>query len=143
MSHRTAANEAAQIYRRREIETADPIGLVVCTLDLACENLVKARAAMAAEQPAIKGRHIDRVSRAVALLQSSLDIEQGEVAQNLDRLYIYIQQRIAYGHRHNDDSALGEIAGHLSEMAAAWREAARRLQSPAEPRAELQQAVNA
>ena len=126
MSYSPSPNEAAQTYRRRHIETADPIGLVVCVLELACENMAKARAAMTAGDPATKGRCIDRVSRSISLLQSSLDMSQGEIAQNLDRLYIYMQQRIAFGHLHNDDSVLKEIAEHLSGMAVAWREAAGR-----------------
>lgn len=126
-------NEAAQTYRRRNIETADPIGLIVCVLEVAGESLAKARAAIAAGNPAAKAQFIDRASRSISLLQSCLDMSQGEISQNLDRLYIYMQQRISFGHLHNDDDALKEVAGHVSEMTAAWRQSAtRKPQVPAQ-----------
>ena len=124
MSYGPSPTEAAQTYQRRRIETADPIGLIVSVLELACENLAKARKAMRAGDAAAKGRAIARVSRALALLQSSLDMDQGDIATNLDRLYIYMQQRIVFVHLHNNDDALKEIAGHLAELTAAWRTAA-------------------
>lgn len=129
MSYGPSPTEAAQTYRRRQIETADPIRLIVCVLEVASESLARARAAIAANDPAAKGHAIARVSKAIALLQSSLDMSRGEIAQNLDRLYIYMQQRVSYGHLHNDDEALKEIAEHVSEMTAAWRAAAE--QTPA------------
>ena len=141
MSYGPSPTEAAQTYRQRQIETADPIGLIVCVLEVACENLAKARAAIKAGEPAVKGRCIARVSKALGLLQSSLDMSQGEISKNLDRLYIYMQQRVSFGHLHNDDEALKEVAEHLSEMTAAWRTAAE--QQPGVPAPAAQTAVAA
>jgi flagellar protein FliS len=84
---------------------------------------------------AAKGIAVQRVLRCLALLQASLDTERGgEVAGNLDRLYAYLQRRLSEGHRRNDDAAFAEIAAHLGELGAAWREAAaRRLATAASP----------
>jgi len=131
MSSNHAASEAARAYRQRDIETADPLGLVVRVLELASQHLARARTALAAGNAAAKGGHIDRVCRAIALLQGSLDMEQAPVADNLDRLYHYMQLRLTAGHLHNDDTALAEVGGHLAELASAWRQAAEQPSTPA------------
>ena len=118
---------AAKVYRSQDVETSDPLSLVVRVFDEASRNLAQARAAMSANEIAVKGDRIHQVCRCIGTLQNALNVERGEeVARNLDRLYTYLQRRLTEGHLANDDDALGEVARHLSELGSAWREAARR-----------------
>lgn len=127
MTQTSTASQAAQAYRTQDIESADPLGLVVRVFDEAVVNLAQARAAMGANRASVKGDRIHRVCRCLDVLQSALDLERGkDVARNLDRLYAYLQRRLTEGHLRNDDAALGEVACHLHELASVWREAARR-----------------
>ena len=117
------AGQAARTYEKHDIETSDPVGLVVRIFELASRNLSQARAALRDGNMQRKGAYIDKVSRCLGELQASLDREKGaEVARNLDRLYNYWQRRLTEGHLRNDDQILGEIAEHLSGVTAAWRE---------------------
>ena len=127
VTYGSTASHAAQTYQTRDIETADPLGLVVRVFEEASRNLAQARAALSTKNLAVKGDKIDRVCLCLGLLQNALDMKQGEgVAHNLDRLYTYLQRRLTEGHLQNDDEALGEVAAHLTELSSAWREAARR-----------------
>jgi flagellar protein FliS len=121
------ASQAALAYQKRDIETADPISLVVRVIELASHYTAKARTAIAEGDMSSKAKQVHQVSRCLDALQSSLDMDRGaEVAGNLDRLYGYMQRRLTEGHLSNDDSVLEEIAGHLSELGSAWREVAQR-----------------
>lgn len=142
MTPNQLAGEAARTYQARDIEVADPLRLVVWVLDLASLHLSRARAALAAGDAAGKGQQISRVSRCIHLLQSNLDMEQGQdVAQNLDRIYTYLQTRLMEGHLRNDDATLGEIAGHLTELGSAWREISARQGHSAAPTPQPQAAA--
>jgi flagellar protein FliS len=126
VTYGSTASHAAQTYQTQDIETADPVGLVVRVFEEASRNLAQARAALKAEKTAAKGERIHRVCLCLGVLQSALDMKRGdEVARNLDRLYTYLQRRLTEGHLQNDDGALEEVANHLTELGAAWRQAAR------------------
>jgi flagellar protein FliS len=122
--HGTARN-AALSYQTQDIETADPVTLVARVFEIAARDAVGARAALAAGNARAKAMRIDRVSRCIGLLRGALNMEAGqEVSSNLDRLYDYLQRRLTEAHLRNDDAALEEIARHLAELHAAWREVA-------------------
>jgi flagellar protein FliS len=118
---------AASSYLEEDIRTADPLRLVVHTLQLAVKHAAGARAALASGDLARKGQAVGRVCGCIGVLQAALDIERGgRVAADLDRLYTYLQHRLSEGHRQNDLAALEEVSRHIEEMAGAWREAAAR-----------------
>jgi flagellar protein FliS len=130
MPQTSAATRAALTYQKHDIETADPIQLVVRVFELASRHLRLARKALAAGDPAAKGKRIHEASRCLSALQSCLDMERGdEVARNLDLLYGYWQRRLTEGHLHNDDAVLAEVAEHVAEVGAAWREILERQRS--------------
>ena len=54
-------------------------------------------------------------------LRQSLDMGKGgEIAQNLDALYDYIQRRIVVANMENDPRIMDEVAGLLIEIKTAW-----------------------
>jgi len=65
-----------------------------------------------------------RVSKAIAILdglRSSLNIvEGGEIAQNLDDLYDYMQRQLVVANADNDVSIIDEVMGLLREIQEAW-----------------------
>ncbi len=125
MSIGSHAGNAAAAYQEQDIRTADPMTLVARVFEIALVQVARARAALASGQIAAKGVAVQRIVRCLGVLQASLDLDRGgEVAKNLDRLYDYLVRRASEGHRRNDDAAFAEVARHLGELAAAWREAA-------------------
>ena len=135
MSPSNNAGRAASAYLEQDIRTADPVTLVSRVFEIALLHVARARTALASRQMAAKGTAVQRVVRCLTLLEASLDVERGgEVAANMDRLYAYLMRRITEGHLRNDDAAFAEVATHLGELGAAWREAAaRRLSAAAAP----------
>jgi len=115
-------SSAATAYVEQEIRSADPVALIANVFDVAVAQAAKARAALAAQDWSGKGNAVDRLTRCIGTLQSSLDMERGgDVARNLDRIYSYLLSRLLHAHARNDDDAFAEIARHLGDLAAAWR----------------------
>jgi len=115
-------SSAATAYVEQEIRSADPVALIASVFEVAVVQVAKARAALAAQDWAGKGIAVDRLTRCIGTLQSSLDMERGgDVARNFDRIYSYLLARLLHAHARNDDQAFAEIAKHLGELASAWR----------------------
>ncbi len=121
------SRDAARRYETQEIETADPLRRIVRVYELACLHGRRARAALQRGDAAAKGRAVHRLSRCLGLLREVLDFKRGgEVARQLDRVYEYLQFRLAQAHLRNDAAAFEEILAHLTSLAQAWQEAASR-----------------
>lgn len=126
MMGQETACKVARTYQSRDIETADPISRVVRVFELASTHLTRARVALRNQDPAAKGKAIQKVSACLHVLQTSLDMERGEaVSRNLDRIYSYYQVRLTEAHLRNDDTLLEEIGNGLTELVSAWRQALR------------------
>lgn len=126
MTHRPGGN-AAQAYLEQEIRSASPLALVAQVYDIAAQQIARARAGLAANDPAAKGVAVSRALRAIGHLQATLDMERGgEVARNLDRIYGYWSVRLTEANLHGDDAAFVEVLRHVRDLGSAWREAAQR-----------------
>lgn len=56
-------------------------------------------------------------------LRSALDLQQGgAIAQQMDALYEYMNQRLMLAHIHNEIAPLEEVLGLLRELHEAWRQ---------------------
>jgi len=121
------AERAATNYQRQEILSESPTALVARLYDMAGLEVARAQAAAAQGEWAVKGKAVHRASLCISQLQCTLNLEEGgEVARNLDRLYDYLNRRLTEAHLTNDGAIFGEVAQHLSELGAAWRDVARR-----------------
>lgn len=118
---------AASTYLQQEVLSESPLARVARLYEMAALEITRARAALGKGDVAAKGRAVHRACNCLSLLQTSLDLERGgDVAKNLDRLYHYLIDRMTRSHIDNDDAGFAEVAGHLSELGAAWREVATR-----------------
>jgi flagellar protein FliS len=56
-------------------------------------------------------------------LQAALDpIQGGDIAQRLDSLYVYMNQRLMLAHINNQTAPLEEVLGLLRELHGAWQQ---------------------
>ena len=118
-------------YDEQEILDRDPIGLVCLLYGKAIEKLVLARELAAENQIHERNTAIARASEILIELQGSLDAEKGgEIAANLERLYEYIQQRLAAGLAARDDAALAEAIRLLETLLEGWKDACNGLRRP-------------
>ncbi len=114
---------AQNAYTKTRVNTsATPLDLVIMLYDGAIEYLQKA--AYNIEQGNIQGK-IESLSRARAIIEellSSLNADiGGEVANNLQSLYLYMLIELAKANATNDTTKIREIEHILNELRTAWR----------------------
>lgn len=116
----------ASTYARVGVETgvvaATPHQLIMMLFDGARVALGDALKHMAAGNIAAKGQ---AVSKAIAIvengLRASLDKSVGgDIAANLDALYVYMGERMVIGNLNNDAAMLEEVRQLLDELKSAW-----------------------
>ena len=103
------------------VTEADPHQLVQMLLDGALGKTAVAKGLITRSDTAQKGEVIGQVISIVGGLRSSLDMANGgEIAANLDGLYVYIERRLLESNLNNDVAILDEVASLLREVKTAW-----------------------
>lgn len=114
---------AQNAYTKTKVNTsAEPLDLVIMLYDGAIEYLQKAGYHI--NQGSIQGK-IENLSRARAIIEellSSLNTNiGGEVAENLESLYLYMLMELAKANARNDTAKIEEVENLLIELRSAWR----------------------
>lgn len=123
MNNQVAVNSYAKVHTHSGVESASPHKLIDMLYEGAIERITQARGAMQYKQTEAKGKRINQAIRIVGGLRENLNVEQGgDIAENLDALYIYIQSLLTKAHFSNDESKLEEAANLLVDMRDAWRQ---------------------
>ena len=103
------------------IENASPHRLIQMLMEGALSKIVSARSFMERGDIAKKGEHISWAMSIIDGLRLSLDKSVGgEIAQNLDDLYDYMNRRLLAANLHNKTEYLDEVTGLLTEIKAGW-----------------------
>ena len=85
----------ADAYRRIEAESRSPMELVVMLYDGAIRFVGEARDAIARKDVRARTEATRRALDIVSELHMTLNVKEGgDIARELDRLYIYIQERL-------------------------------------------------
>lgn len=126
-------NAYANVGLETGIASASPHALIIMLYDGVLVALRSAKANIAANNIAAKGKAI---SHAITIidngLRASLDQEAGgEIAANLDALYDYMSRRLLHANIKNDVGILDEIHGLLSNLRSAWVEIGEKTSQPA------------
>lgn len=109
-----------QVYRKVQVQTADPGTLILMLYDGAMSFLDQARDKLEKKDYAEKNRLLMRAYDVVAELLSSLNMDAGPVARSLSSLYDYILYRIVVADVNRDPDAIQEVINILSELRGAW-----------------------
>jgi flagellar protein FliS len=118
----TQASRALRGYRTTQAQTSSPLELVVLLYDGALRFLADAERALAAQDVPARATAISKALAIVNELQNTLDLAKGgAVAEELDRLYDFVQDRLLRVTRDQDPAALAEAQRVLSSLADAWR----------------------
>ncbi len=113
----------AQLYRETSIKTASPLKLVVMLYDEAIHQI---EAATKLFESGVK--KYDAVNNAIGKAQDiitelmvSLDMEQGEIAQNLFRLYAYANRVLSNTNiQKKYDTELSVVVEILKDLRESW-----------------------
>ncbi len=121
MNPRGAFEKYNQVRAHAHVEGASPHRLIQLLMDGALEKIRVAKGVMARNDVAEKVRHINWALSIIDGLRQSLDVEKGgEIAQNLEALYDYMQRRLIAANIENDAKILDEVASLLIEIKTAW-----------------------
>ena len=112
-------------YRQVQVDTTNPVRLVVMLYEAAIGALRQAIAAIERRDYERKGKELLRAHDILFELLSCLDHEKGgQVAANLASLYTYMLKRILEANRSLEIPVLEEVIGHLTTLNEGWRQLA-------------------
>ena len=104
------------------IATANSVQLTQMLFDGLLESLNVAKGHLRHGSMEQKARALSRAGRILGGLQEGLDFHRGgELAKNLNELYLYVSRRLVHVNAYNDVGALDEIFGLMSEIRGAWK----------------------
>ncbi len=117
-------------YLTEAIETATPAGRLVMLVDALEMDLAFADKAFAAGDnlKEISDRLI-HAQEILLTLRDTLDTTIWEGAERLGALYDYLGTELLHANMDKDRARAAEVARHVSQLAAAWRQAATQIEA--------------
>lgn len=110
-----------QDYRKNQILTADPGTILVMLYGGAIDFLRRAKSSLESGDVAEKGKFVLKTTAIITELQATLDLKAGgELAQNLEALYVYMLDQITNANRYNDPKPLEVVISLLSTLKKGW-----------------------
>jgi flagellar protein FliS len=118
---RNALSQYSQNDVKADIQSASPHRLIQMLLSGALDKIAAAKGHMQRGEILLKGRQVGGAISILEGLKMSLDKEKGgEIAANLEDLYIYMERRLIEANRCDDTAALDEVSHLLREVKDAW-----------------------
>lgn len=110
-----------QAYRANQVMTADPGTILLLLYQGAIDFLRQAKNGLEKKDMAEKGQNISRALAIIGELQASLNFEVGgEVAHNLDNLYLFMTNHVTKANLSNDAQLLEETIALLATLKEGW-----------------------
>lgn len=103
------------------VESASPHRLILMLMDGALEKISRAKGFMQRNEIRAKGQQIGWAISILEGLKASLNkADGGEIANNLEDLYIYMERRLIDANRDNDMRILDEVIALLRQLKEGW-----------------------
>jgi flagellar secretion chaperone FliS len=120
MGGMTANAYASEGYRENAVLTAPPERLVVMLYDGANRFLIQAAAAMRADAHATSNAKLQRAEAIIDELTNTLDMDQGEVAERLQSIYLFCRRLLMEARVERDARKVDQVGDLLGELREAW-----------------------
>ena len=121
MDPRSALKKYNQVRAHVQTEGASPHRLIQVLMEGAMEKIRVAKGLLERREIPEKVRNINWALTIIDGLRQSLDMEKGgEIAQNLESLYDYMQRRLVVANMENNPQILDEVSGLMLEIKSAW-----------------------
>ena len=116
---------AAEMYQQNSVKTASPAKLTLMLYEGAIKfcNI----AIIAIENGEVEKAHVNikKTQRIIEEFRNTLD-RQYKVAEDFDRIYVYLLQRLLQANIKKDKAILEEVNMHLRSVRDTWKEVMRR-----------------
>jgi len=120
------ASRGAETYRQQQVQSCNPIELVVLLYDGALQSLDAARAAIERRDIRARQEATNRALSIIAELQCTLDMTRGgEIAASLDRLYSYANLRLLEATMNDDVAPVEEVQKLFGILRDGWNQVAK------------------
>lgn len=120
--YQQAMKQYKSIELESQIEEASPHQLIDLLLQGARNHIATAQGNIQRQQIKEKGEHISKAVSIIEGLKISVDKEKGgEIAENLLRLYDYVQSILTTANLNNDPALLAESNLILGNIHEAWK----------------------
>ena len=117
------ASYALNAYTQSKTAVASPVDLVIMLYDGAIDYLDKAATAVNMKETKEKIKYIDKTVAIIDELLKSLNLEAGgEIATNLQDLYIYMMRELTMANLQNDAEKIKHVESLMRELVSAWRQ---------------------
>lgn len=103
-------------YRESAVLSAPPEMLVVMLYDGARRYLFQAGVAMSEGQIELTNRKLRRVEDIIQHLRDSLDFDQGEIAQNLEAIYLFCLRQLRQVRFDRNPAVLEHVSGLIGQL---------------------------
>ena len=111
----------ADQYLRTQVRSSAPLELVVLLYDAALRSTATAREAMVKQDIRTRKAALSKAMAIVNELQSVLDLDRGgSIAEDLDRLYTWINSRLLDAVVKQDAEPIDEARRVLETLRGAW-----------------------
>jgi flagellar secretion chaperone FliS len=107
-------------YRQSAVLTASREVLVVMLYDGARRFLHQAAAAMADNKIPVAHVKLRRAEDIILYLRNTLDMEQGEIATSLERIYVFFGQHLRQARLDRDPAKIEQVSNLLGDLRGAW-----------------------
>lgn len=112
-------------YKETNINTSDGIRIISLLYEGAINYMKIAKKRMEEGDIPGKGLYIGKATSIVGELTSSLNMDAGEIAKNLRRLYDFVLDMLLQANLKNDLKAIGDAERVLEVLMGAWKEIGR------------------
>lgn len=113
-----------QAYKQVAVETAPPERLLLMLYDGAIRFLTQAKDAMEKRDYETSNKWLGKVQDIFSELMITLDLEQGEIAENLYKLYDFYKNELIMANVEKNVQRLQPVAEFLEMFRDTWSEAA-------------------
>lgn len=113
-------------YRQVDVETASQGKLIVMLFNGAIQRAEEAKRRMAKNDRAGAHENLIRAQDIIAELRNALNMQAGEVAQNLDRIYEYFQHLLIQANIRKKPDLADECIVLMTTMRDTWEEVFKR-----------------
>jgi flagellar protein FliS len=120
-AYKKGINQYANVHNESGLADASPHYLIQMLMDGFLARVNTAKGAMARSDMELKGLYISRAMAIIGGLNEAIDLERGgEIAINLNQLYLYINKRLLQASYENDEEILDEVASLMREIKEGW-----------------------